>query len=206
MILVDNGHGYDTPGKRSPYSSNGVAPAIDFYEYKWNREIAKPVVDGLRKRGYDARLLVTEENDVSLSERAKRVNQTCDAHGPSNVILVSIHANAAGNGSKWMSGKGWSAFTTKGKTSSDDLAEFLYRAAKENFKDMKLRTDMTDGDSDWESDFYIIKRTYCTAVLTENFFYDNVDDVRYILSQAGREAVIKTHIDGIINYIKFVKK
>ena len=40
------------------------------------------------------------------------------------------------------------------------------------------------------------------AVLTENFFYDNEDDVKYILSEEGRKAVIKTHIDGITNYIK----
>ena len=31
---------------------------------------------------------------------------------------------------------------------------------------------------------------------------DNEDDVKYILSEEGRKAVIKTHIDGITNYIK----
>lgn len=33
-ILIDNGHGNNTSGKRSPYSQNKITPNIDFYEYK----------------------------------------------------------------------------------------------------------------------------------------------------------------------------
>lgn len=205
-ILVDNGHGNNTAGKRSPWSSHKVPPEIDFYEYKWNREISHKLVDELRKLGYDADLIVTEEYDVSLEERVRRVNAVCEQYGASNVILISVHANAAGHGDKWMTGRGWCAYTSKGNTKSDDLAEFLYRAAAENFPGMKLRADKSDGDSDQEANFYIIYRTYCTAVLTENFFYDNVDDVKYILSDEGKLAVIKTHVDGIVNYIKYLNK
>jgi N-acetylmuramoyl-L-alanine amidase len=153
-------------------------------------------------KGYNASLLVTENNDISLSERVNRVNKICDEYGANNVILISIHANAAGNGTSWMNAKGWSAFTTKGKTKSDEISNYLYEEAENNFSDRKIRTDMSDGDKDWESNFTIIKNTKCPAVLTENFFYDNVDDVKYILSDEGKKAVIKTHVDGIINYIK----
>ena len=201
-ILIDNGHGDNTGGKRSPYSLNKVKPAIEYYEYKWNREIAVPIVDGLKALGYNADLLVTEEFDVSLTERANRVNKVCAEYGASNVILISVHANAAGNGSKWMTAKGWSAFTTKGNTKSDTIAEYLYNEAEKNFVGRKIRTDKSDGDRDWETNFYICQKSKCPAVLTENFFYDNEDDVKYILSDEGRQAVIKTHIDAIINYIK----
>lgn len=201
-ILIDNGHGYDTAGKRSPYSMYKVEPAVEFYEYKWNREIAKPIVDELVKRGYDAELLVKEDNDVTLSERARRVNEYCKKLGTSNVLLVSVHANAAGNGRSWLNARGWCAFTTKGTTKSDKFAECLYNEAEKNFKGMTIRKDMSDGDRDWEANFTIIYKSLCPAVLTENFFYDNLDDVKYILSEEGRNAVIKTHVDGIINYIK----
>ena len=50
---------------------------IEFYEYKWNREIASEIVSQLQKKGYDARLIVTEINDISLPERANRVNKIC---------------------------------------------------------------------------------------------------------------------------------
>lgn len=201
-ILVDNGHGNNTEGKRSPYSLCKVEPAIDYYEYKWNREIAKPIVDGLKELGYNADLLVPEDNDVSLTERANRVNEVCEEYGSGNVILISIHANASGNGQKWMAAKGWSAYTTRGTTKSDTIAEYLYAEAEKNFVGRKIRTDKSDGDKDWEANFYICRKSKCPAVLTENFFYDNVDDIKYILSEEGRQAVIKTHIDGITNYIK----
>ena len=204
-ILVDNAHGIETSGKRSPWSAHKVKPEIEFFEYKWNREIAKPIVEELRKRGYDAELIVTEERDISLTERANRVNKICKEVGTSNVIFLSIHANAAGHGDKWMTARGWCAYTTKGKTKSDEFAEFLYDEAEKNFKGHTIRKDKSDGDRDWEANFTVIFKSLCPAVLTENFFYDNVDDVNYILSEEGRAAVIKTHVDGTINYIKHVE-
>jgi len=204
VIYIDNGHGNDTPGKRSPYSSKGIKPELDFYEYKWNREIANEIYNSLKGMGYDVRLLVTEDNDISLKERVNRVNKMCSQVGKDKVILVSVHSNAAGSGSEWKDARGWSAYTTKGTTKSDKLAEYLYAEAEKNFKGLKIRTDKSDGDKDWESDFYILKNTNCPAVLTENFFYDNIEDLKYILSDEGRKMVIKTHVDGIINYLNAI--
>lgn len=206
VILIDNGHGNNTPGKKSPYSCCGVKPEIEFYEYKWNREIATEIHKRLVALGYDARIIVPEIIDISLKERVNRINKICTEVGTQNVILISVHANAAGNGKEWKTAKGWCAFTTKGTTKSDAFAECLYDEAKKNFVGHQIRMDKTDGDSDWESNFYIIYHSYCPAVLTENFFYDNVEDVKYILSAEGREMVIKTHVDGIIKYLKSIKK
>lgn len=206
VILIDNGHGNNTPGKKSPYSCYGIKPEIEFYEYKWNREIATEIHKRLVALGYDARIIVPEIIDISLKERVNRVNKICNDVGAQNVILLSVHANAAGNGKEWKSARGWCAFTTKGTTKSDAFAECLYEEARKNFVGHQIRTDKSDGDSDWEANFYIIYHSYCPAVLTENFFYDNVEDVKYILSEEGREMVIKTHVDGIIKYLNSLKK
>ena len=90
-IFIDNGHGLMTAGKRSPDGQ--------FREAFYNREIAKRVVADLVDRGYDAELLVPEDDGVSLEERVRRVNTACFLLGKSNVMLVSIHVNAAGDGS-----------------------------------------------------------------------------------------------------------
>jgi len=100
-VLIDNGHGEETPGKRSP---DGM-----FREYAYNRLIARRLVTDLKDRGVDAELLVPEENDISLKERVQRVNDCCREHGKSNVILVSIHVNAAGGDNRWHNARGWSA-------------------------------------------------------------------------------------------------
>ena len=193
-ILIDNGHGLMTAGKRSP---DGL-----FREPFYNREIAKRVVSDLRDRGLDAELLVPEDDDISLAERVRRVNAACFLLGKQNVILVSIHVNAAGNGSKWLNATGWSVYTCKGQTASDKLAECLCQAAIKNFPGRRIRTDMSDGDMDWEEGFYILRKSLCPAVLTENFFMDNHSDLEYLQSRDGKQAVVDTHVEGIIEYLE----
>lgn len=191
-ILIDNGHGWDTPGKCSPDGT--------FREYKYTREIARAVVNDLKARGYDAVLLVPEQIDVTLKERVRRVNAWCSKVGTSNVILISVHVNAAGNG-KWMNARGWSCFTSKGLTKSDALATALYAVAEEQMPSRTFRKEYSDGDVDWEANFYIIKNTWCRAVLVENFFMDNKDDLAYLTSEEGRKAIIATHVEGVIKYL-----
>ena len=193
LILIDNGHGVNTSGKCSPDGK--------FREYKWNREIAHEVVAQLRERGYCAELLVKEDIDISLAERVKRANNKCNQLGVKNVILVSIHVNAAGNG-QWLNAKGWSCFTSKGLTKSDKIADELYKVAEEMMPTRTMRKEYSDGDADWEAGFYILKNTKCPAVLTENYFMDNRDDLDYLTSAEGRKAIVATHVEGIINYIK----
>ena len=192
-IFIDNGHGLMTAGKRSPDGQ--------FREPFYNREIARRVVSDLLDRGYDAELLVPEDDDVSLAERVRRVNTACFLLGKQNVILVSIHVNAAGNGSKWLNATGWSVFTCSGQMESDRLAEILCEAAIKNFPGCRIRTDFSDGDSDWEEGFYILRKSLCVAVLTENFFMDSRSDLEYLQSRAGKQAVVDTHVEGIIEYL-----
>ena len=213
IMLIDNGHGENTLGKQSPIlKDSGLNISSEFVdknrikEWKYTRVISNLVVSKLKSMGYDARLVVTEDKDISLSERIRRINTICKKEGASNVVLVSVHANAVGDSTNWMNGKGWEAYSTVGKTKSDILAEFLYKRAEKNFKDRKIRKDTTDGDRDKEANFYIIKKSYCPAVLTENFFYDNKDDLEYLTSDEGIHAVVRTHIEGIIDFIEYLKK
>lgn len=193
-ILIDPGHGIDTPGKRSP---DGL-----FREYLWNRQVADLILEGLVSAGVDASLVVTETNDVSLRNRVNRVNTICNRLGASNVLLVSIHANAAGNGSAWMNAKGWSCYTSKGKTKSDSVAECLYDAFEEEFQDRKIRKDMSDGDRDWEENFYVLQKSKCPAVLLENFFYDNREECAWMLQEETKKRIASAAVKGIIKYIK----
>ena len=192
-IFIDNGHGLMTAGKRSPDGQ--------FREPFYNREIARRVVSDLLDRGYDAELLVPEDDDISLAERVRRINAACFLLGKRNVILVSIHVNAAGNGSKWLNATGWSVYTCKGQTESDKLAECLCQAAIKNFPGHRIRTDISDGDLDWEEGFYILRKSLCVAVLTENFFMDSRSDLEYLQSRAGKQAMVDTHVEGIIEYL-----
>ena len=194
-VILGSAHQKSIPGKCSPDKK--------FFEYQYSRIICKAVQKELQKLGYTV-FIDIEDDDLKLpqsKELIKRCKIVNDLHKKyKNCIYVSIHVNAAGNGSKWMTATGWEAYTTKGKTKADKLAECLYKAAEKNLKGKKIRKDTTDGDSDKEFNFYVLQHTNCPAVLTENFFQDNYKDVEYLLSEEGMNQIIKTHVDGIVNY------
>ena len=192
-ILLDNGHGIETPGKRSP---DGV-----LLEYAYNREIARAILEHLQLRGIDSDLVVPEETDIPLSERCRRINVAAMRNGISDTAVISIHINAAGNGQQWMNATGWCAYTYPGHSQSDEIATCLYKSAKRYLKGQRLRTDYSDNDPDFEAPFYILKHTYCSAVLTENMFMDALPDYRFLLSDEGKRAIVNLHVDGIQNYI-----
>lgn len=96
-VLIDNGHGENTPGKRSPDGR--------LREWAYSREIADRVVFELRKKGIDAERIVKEDSDVPLSERCRRANAIYKDTGK-KAILISIHCNAAGSGTSWMNARG----------------------------------------------------------------------------------------------------
>ncbi len=211
-ILIDNGHGSNTAGKCSPDGK--------LREYKWARDIAARIVAALKAQGYDAERVVTEETDISLGERCRRVNAWCNRLGKQNVILVSIHANAAGGDGKWKTAGGWCAYTSPGQTKADVLATDLYNAAEKDLADYikqfpihkslghydskqkPVRTDYSDGDPDYEARFYILMNTQCPAVLTESLFQDNKTDADFLLSETGKQHITDLHVHGIINFIK----
>lgn len=193
-ILIDNGHGDNTPGKRSPDGK--------LLEWKYTRRVAKVVAARLERAGYDVELLTPENYDVKLIERVHRANVKAQSLGRKNVIVVSIHCNAAGDGSKWLNATGWEIWTSPCKTKSDILADHFVHMAKRHFDGQKIREwKQVDGERDKEAKFTILTDTLCPAVLTENFFMDNRKDVKYLLSDEGFEAIVRTHVEGIINYI-----
>ena len=162
LILLDPAYCIQTKGKRSPDGT--------LLEYVYTRDLANQILTTLQTKGHNAQLLVPETEDIPLKERVRRANAICTAQGPANVLLISLHINAAGDGTRWHTATGWSCYTTKGHTLSDTLADCLYQSAR---------------------------HTYCPAVLIENFFMDNKKDLAYLLSQEGRREIIETIIDGI---------
>lgn len=192
-ILIDNGHGADTPGKRSPDGR--------LLEWSYTREIAARVVSGLQFLNLDASLLVPESEDIPLLERCRRVNRLCSQLGKSNVCLVSIHVNAAGQGDQWYKADGWSCYTSPGQTAGDLLADELCKAALKYLPGHRMRFDYSDGDPDQEADFYILRHSDCAACLTENGFMDCPSSCNFLLSEEGKEAIARIHIDGIRKYI-----
>lgn len=195
IILIDNGHGINTPGKCSPDGR--------FKEYAWAREIAKMLYNRL-KDSYTTKLITPEEVDISLATRVKRVNDVCLEHGAKNVLLISIHTDAAGADGKWHNARGFSARVgTNASSRSKKLASCLWSRAIE----MGLKGNRCVPNEKYiAQNLYILKYTHCPAVLTENLFQDNKEDVDFLLSAEGKKKIVDMHVKGIIDYINYAKK
>ena len=191
IIILDPGHGINTPGKRSPDGS--------LLEYKYCREIQNLVCDKLESLGYTVVNTVLTDEDMSLSKRCKIANNFCDIYGNKNCLLVSIHCNAAGFGNKWMNASGWSVYISNNSSSnSKKLAECLFNSAQK----LGLKTRQPEHNKKyWTQNLAMCRDTKCPAVLTENLFQDNKKDVEFLLSEKGKETIVNLHVEGITNYI-----
>ena len=153
-VILDAGHSSQTPGKCSPDKS--------LYAWKWTREVLELVKQRLDQLYIKYYVLHPENTTLNGSEskdlivRANRANARCKENKAKGIttILISIHVNAAGNGTSWMNATGWSAWTSIGKTGGDKLADALYDAAEEylNPLELRIRTDMSDKDRDYPAD------------------------------------------------------
>lgn len=196
-ILIDNGHGANTPGKCSPDGR--------LREYAWSRECAKRLVAALKKKGYDAELITPEASDVKLQTRVSRVNNICKAVGARNCLLVSIHNNASGSDGKWHDACGWSVFVSKNASeNSKKLARMLtVEAMKRELMGNRSVPIQKYWTWSWtDKDIYILEKSACPAVLTENMFQDHKGDVDYLLSEEGMTELVDLHVDGITKYVE----
>lgn len=180
----------------------------------YGREIAKEVGTELQAMGYH---VMTDyepldlpksmqstnagtERQRELDLRVKFVNEVCQVEGADNVIYVSIHVDASNSDGRWHAPNGWSVrVSPKASAKSRKLANLLFDTAKS--QGLKVRQP-TVKQKYWEQNLYVLNKTACPAVLTENLFMDNLDDCGFLLSDEGRNVIKRLHVEGIIKYIE----
>ena len=215
-VILGTAHGKNVAGKRSP---DGI-----FEEWQYSREIVERLREELAKREDLVDVFVDIPSaevplpqQAELTRRVRYVNQLCAHRHTERCIYVSIHVDAASSG-EWKNAGGWTAYTSPGRTRSDILATYLYEAAEKHLagyaakmeegkkkglygsNQKPFRKDTSDGDTDKEANFYVLVRTKCAAVLTENLFQDNKADVAFLTSEEGKKAIVALHKEAILRF------
>ena len=95
-----------------------------------------------------------------------------------------------------MEARGFSVWTSRGKTKADDYAEIIYNEFDKTFPDIPLRSDFRDGDPDFESNFAVLM-CRVPAVLLEVLFQDNKEDVEILESEEFKEPFCECIINAI---------
>ena len=188
--IFDNGHGgmiagnYQTPGKRSPNWDRGV-----LFEGMFNRWVVNRLIEKMDRSRLSYYHASPEFTDISLTERVKRANEISKKD---NVYFISIHANAGG-------GVGIEAFTSPGKTKSDEICESFLVNFKQDLKgEQIIRADMSDGDHDKEERFQVLTTTNCPALLIECGFMDNKIDYEKLWSESYLEKLVDSIFKTIV--------
>lgn len=195
IILLDNGHGIDTPGKCSPVWPDGT----QLREWAYTRRVVKAIQERLLEQGVNVRIITPEDQDVPLKMRVDRINSIAKMHGASSCLLISVHLNASKETNQ---ARGWEIHTSKGTTASDRYADVFWDEANKIIgRTSRMRGDYSDGDRDWDTNFYILSKSICPAVLTENLFMNHEADCRYLMSDQGFRSIVDIHVNAITNIL-----
>ncbi len=154
-IMIDSGHGGKDPG----------ACGRNRTEKEVVLEVARSLRNLLEEAGHTVLLSRNADVYVPLSSRTCRANEW-----PADLFL-SLHCNGATS----PEAHGFEVWTSRGETRADALAEKILEAWRFRFPSVKLRKDLSDGDGDKESQFWVLRKTWMPACLVELGFITHPD-------------------------------
>lgn len=188
LVALDDGHGSNTPGKRTPEFPDGTF----MKENEFNSAVVNELKSILEFNGFDVLLVAPEKEDTPLQVRTDRANKA-EAD-----IYVSVHANAM-KGS-WGDWNGIETYhfptSSKGK-----------RLAKCVHEQLMMGTPFTDRGVK-PANFHVLRETVMPAVLVECGFMDNLREATLLRSDKYRQECAMEIARGICNYFgkKFIEK
>ena len=181
LIALDDGHGMNTAGKRTP-SINGKA----IHENEFNRAVVNYLSIELKRSGFDTLLVAPGDNDISLASRVNLANaKNADAY-------ISIHYNAFDGKFDGNDPEGLSVYvypsSTEGKKLGNAVLKHLKGGTSQQNRGVK------------ESNFYVLHHTKMIAILSENGFMDNKREAMLMLDTSFQKEVAREHAQGICDY------
>lgn len=189
LIALDNGHGLNTPGKRTPFWTDGTTSIYTrkpfMHEWEFNRGVVKRLKVELERNGFKVLEVSPTEEDTKLMERCRIANNA------KADLFVSVHANALS--STWNERVKGIETLTAGKGESLRLGTILQ-------KHMVADTGLVNRglkDGKWLA---VVRYTKMPSVLVEGGFMDNPNEARLLNSNEYRDVMAKALAKGICEY------
>jgi N-acetylmuramoyl-L-alanine amidase len=204
LAILDDGHGPDTPGKRTPY-----IPELkrQIRENEFNKPVVNMLAEDLRRAGVHVFQTAPGDDDVSLKARTDFSNkiywQFCDKYGKANVraVFISVHYNAFDGKFDGNDPSGHSLHiypnSVEGKKLADNVAKYLKGGTVQRWRGVK------------ENNFHVLRETIgYPALLSENGFMDNKSEALLMLNKSFQQEAAEEHAKGILDYfgLKYVPK
>lgn len=197
LLFLDDGHGADTPGKRTPYIES---LGRQIHENEFNKPVVNFIEEFITPYGVHVFKVAPTDYDTSLQSRTDKANQIHreyeDRYGSGNVktLYVSIHFNAMSYEFDYSSASGVSVHIYPGyrDTATGRAARLigarLRQGTTQNYRGIK------------ENNFHVLRETNFSAVLTENGFMDDRYEASLMLDEGFQREVAKEHTMGILDW------
>lgn len=195
-IALDDGHGMETAGKRTPIFPDGTkSPETGknfMHENEFNRAVVKYAKEELERHGFKILLTAPTDADTPLAERVALANkERVD-------LFISVHANALTG--QWGEQQGIETFTD-GSVEGMKFGKILHKYVMQGtqFKDRGVK----DG-----SHLYVLRKTTMPAVLVECGFMDNLREAKLLLTDAYRRETAQEIAKAVCEFygVKYMEK
>ncbi|QTY14792.1 N-acetylmuramoyl-L-alanine amidase family protein [Virgibacillus pantothenticus] len=176
-VAIGAGHGYHTPGKRTPDGER---------EWSFNNKVVTAAVMHLKEYGIDVLRLddPSGKTDVPLSTRTNKANEW-DAD-----ILISYHHNA--NIGKWGNWTGTETYYYPGASTGLALAKAIHPSivGVMGLRDRGIKT----------ANLHMVRESKMPAILIEGGFMDSTIDIKVMRNDEVLERAGKALADAIADY------
>lgn len=181
LIALSNGHGINTPGKRTPKFKDGSF----MHEYEFNSAVVKYLDILLKNNGFDTLLVSPTDEDIPLKQRTDLANDN-------NVdLFISVHVNAYGSGD-WNNTGGIETYVYKFGGEAEKLARLVH-------KNLLKGTPLPDRKVK-EANFHVLRETKMPAILVECGFMTNEKEAKLLISDKYRQECAEEIAQGICEY------
>jgi N-acetylmuramoyl-L-alanine amidase len=192
LVILDDGHGLETLGKRTPKYSNG----IQIKENVFNHATKELLINELNKFNINTYDVSPERTDTSLKTRTDRANYKMNKKEYNYYIFISIHFNAIG--SYWNDNVGGI------ETYHYPGSEKGHILAKKVHNQLLKGTDLKDRHVK-SANFHVLRETKMPAILCECGFMSNHIEANLMNNIRYQKECAREITSGIFDYFEIKK-
>lgn len=179
IIALDDGHGMETPGKRTPLFPDGSC----MKENEFNRAVVAYLDNELKNNGFKTLLVAEGDADVSLASRTNLANNKIrNKYNKAADLYISVHANA--NTGQWGD---WGGIETYIHQNADSITERLGAVIHKHL----MQGTILKNRGLKRSDLHVLRETKMPAVLVECGFMDNMKEAELLKTDSYRKECAK---------------
>ncbi|MRX70834.1 N-acetylmuramoyl-L-alanine amidase [Bacillus lacus] len=186
-IILDAGHGYNTPGKRTPDGS--------MREWEFNSRVTE-IAKGMLEQYEDVQVQFSHDPtgkiDIPLGKRTEHANRW------GADVVVSVHANAFGEGG-WHNAEGVETFV------HTSPSEQSLRIANAIHKRLVAQTGLRDRGVK-KASFHMVREAKMPSVLPECGFMTNRNEAALLKTEPYRLSCAVAIVEGLVEVYKLKRK